>query len=99
MVANRAKLNLPDNISTEHNTKFNQNLLSSWDEAQTDTHLIHNKEFNIIYPSKVISVSIDALESDLVVEQWPEVVKFTLHLTDAVAPGAHKTIKSAPHTT
>lgn len=29
---------------------------------------------SIIYPSKIVSVSIDALESDLVVEEQPEVV-------------------------
>jgi len=37
-------------------------------------HFICTNESSIIYPSKVISVSIDALESDLVVEQRPEVV-------------------------
>lgn len=29
---------------------------------------------SIIYPSEIVSVSIDALESDLVVEEQPEVV-------------------------
>jgi hypothetical protein len=37
-------------------------------------HLKYNNEINVIYPSKVVSVSVDALESDLVIEQRPEVV-------------------------
>jgi len=28
----------------------------------------------LLYPSKIVSVSVDALESDLVIEQQPEVI-------------------------